>query len=68
MSLFPFDGPVVEAPASTAGGTSSDQILIMQYVFVGCLTSQLHAGVFQGRICTDNFTCFHTETEVADQT
>ena len=35
---------------------------------VGCLTSQQQASVFQGRICTDNFTCCHTETEVADQT
>ena len=37
-------------------------------MFVGCLTSQQHASVFQGRICTDNFTCCHTEIEVADQT
>ena len=35
---------------------------------VACLTSQQHASVSQGRICTDNFTCCHTETEVADQT
>ena len=35
---------------------------------VGCLTSQQHACVSQGRICTDNFTCCHTEIEVADQT
>ena len=37
-------------------------------VFVGCLTSQQHASVSQGQICTDNFTCYHTEIEVADQT
>ena len=37
-------------------------------LFVGCLTSQQHASVSQGRICSDNFTCCHTETEVADQT
>ena len=30
--------------------------------------SQQHASVSQGRICSDNFTCCHTETEVADQT
>ena len=36
--------------------------------FVGCLTSQQHASVSQGRICSDNFTCCHTEMEVADQT
>ena len=35
---------------------------------VGCLTSQQHASVSQGRICTDNFTCCHTEVEVADPT
>ena len=35
---------------------------------VGCLTSQQHASVSQGRICTDNFTCCHTEIEAADQT
>ena len=34
---------------------------------VACLTSQQHASVSQGRICSDNFTCCHTETEVADQ-
>ena len=37
-------------------------------LFVGCLTSQQHASVSQGRICTDNFTCCYTEIEVADQT
>ena len=35
---------------------------------VGCLTSQQHASVSQGRICSDNFTCCHAEIEVADQT
>ena len=37
-------------------------------MLVGCLTSQQHASVSQGRICTDNFTCCHTEIEAADQT
>ena len=37
-------------------------------LFTGCLTSQQHASVPQGRICSDNFTCCHTEIEVADQT
>ena len=42
----------------------------MQFVclFVSCLTSQQHASVSQGRICTYNFTCCHTEIEAADQT
>ena len=33
-------------------------------LFVGCLTFQQHASVSQGRICTDNFMCCHTEIEV----
>ena len=37
-------------------------------LFVGCLTSQQHASVAQGRICLDNFTWCHTEIEVADKT
>ena len=35
---------------------------------LACLTSQQHASVSQGRICSDNFTCCHTEIEVADRT
>ena len=35
---------------------------------VGCLTSQQQASVSRGRICSDNFTCCHTEIEVADPT
>ena len=37
-------------------------------LLVGCLTSQQQASVSQGRICTDNLTCCHTEIDVADQT
>ena len=37
-------------------------------LFVGCLTSQQHACVSQGRICSDNLTCCHTEIEAVDQT
>ena len=37
-------------------------------LLVGCLTSQQQASVSQGRICSDNFTCCHTEIEVADRT
>ena len=37
-------------------------------LLVGCLTSQQQASVSQGWICSDNFTCCHTEIEVADQT
>ena len=49
----------VPAPSSLLG---------WDLLFVGCLTSQQHASVSQGRICTDNFTCCHTEIEAADQT
>ena len=35
---------------------------------LACLTSQQQASVSQGRICSDNFTCCHTEIEVADPT
>ena len=37
-------------------------------LLVGCLTSQQHASVSQGRICSDHFTCCHTEIEVTDPT
>ena len=37
-------------------------------LLVGCFTFQQQASVSQGRICTDNFTCCHTEIQVADQT
>ena len=37
-------------------------------LLLACLTSQQHASVSQGRICTDNFTYCHTEIEAADQT
>ena len=37
-------------------------------LFVVCLMSQQQASVSQGQMCSDNFTCCHTEIEVADQT
>ena len=37
-------------------------------LFVGCLMSQQQASVSQGQICSDNFTCCHTEIEAADPT
>ena len=52
-------------------GTSRRGVCSMATIvclFVGCLTSQQQASVSQGRICSDNFTCCHTEIEVADQT
>ena len=35
---------------------------------LACLTSLQQASVSQGQICSDNFTCCHSATEVADQT
>ena len=49
-------------PRDTAGERRRRSLL------VGCLTSQQQAGVSQGRICSDNFACCHTEIDVADQT
>ena len=37
-------------------------------LLLACLTSQKHASVSQGLICTDNSTCCHTDIEVAHQT
>ena len=44
--------------------TQTDRVCLL----VGCLTSQQQASVSQGRMCSDNFTCRHTEIEVADPT
>ena len=38
------------------------------YWLVSCLTSQQHASVSLGLICSDKCTCCHADTEVADQT
>ena len=65
--------------ASTEGkGMVSRGILLMNLtlgpfaqlvcLLVGCLTSQQQTSASQGRICSDNFTCCHTEIEVADPT
>ena len=43
-------------------------MIVVCLLFVGCLTSQQHASVSQERICSDKFTCCHTEIEVAYQT
>ena len=54
--------------ASTEEQISTGTLFMFVCWLVGCLTSQQHASVSQGRICTDNFTCCHTEIEVADPT
>ena len=44
---------------------SSGYLRVMRSLSVSWLK---HARVSQGRICTDNFTCCHTEIELAYQT
>ena len=46
----------------------TDEAILRTCLLVGCLTSQQQASVSHGRICSDNFTRCHTETEVADPT
>ena len=46
----------------------SDEVIPRCGLLVGCLASQQHASVSQGRICTENFKCCHTEIEAAVQT
>ena len=46
--------------------TDTDRQTETVCLLVGCLTTQQHDSVSQGRICSDNFTCCHTEIEVAD--
>ena len=41
----------------TARPTRNCQVVAQNCLLVGCLTSQQHASVSQGRICSDNFTC-----------
>ena len=43
-------------------------VCLLVACLLACLTSQQHASVSQGRICTDKSTCCHTEIEVANQT
>ena len=52
----------------TQSSKSGQSWPLLSMLFVGCLTSQQHASVSQGRICSNNFTCCHTLIEVADQT
>ena len=49
-------------------GVILEVLLVVVCLLVGCLTSQQHTSVSQERICSGNFTCCHTEIEVADQT
>ena len=60
---------VLEIHKHVAEALSNQQTTTTKGLFVGWLLNvQQHASVSQGRICSDNFTCCHTEIEVADQT
>ena len=59
---------VSSPPSSVDGFEQSVNLKTICCLLVGRLTSQQHATVSQGRICTGNFTCCHTEIEVAVQT
>ena len=61
---------VVVAVAEAALVATEVELIEMAMVclLVACLTSQQHASVSQGQICSDNLTCCHAEIEVADQT
>ena len=62
--------PEIQTPCLTLKGHSV-RIPLSTFevcLLVGCLTSQQHVSVSQGWMCSDNFTCCHTEVEVADQT
>ena len=43
----------------------ADPIVLAGGWLLACLTSQRHASVSRGRICTDNCTCCHTQIDVA---
>ena len=53
-------------PHNSIGGRLGKQTRYC--LLAGCLMSQQYANVSQGRVCSDNFTCCHTEIQVADQT
>ena len=55
----------VTSPLWPSGKASASRAGML---FVWCLTSQQHACVSQGQICSDNCTCCHTEIEAAHQT
>ena len=62
------DDELLKVTPLTAWNALWLSVHLVSGLFVGCLTSQKHAGVSQGRICSDSCACCHTETEVSDQT
>ena len=66
FSKFPvsLNSPVCSLPHLVVKASAPRAVACL----LACLTSRQHASVSQGRICSDNFTCCHTEIEIADQT
>ena len=62
---LPLPGPCQAKGGGGGGGTNAARARLF---VCWLLNAPKQANVSQGRICTDNFTCCHTETEVADQT
>ena len=57
---------ITDCITDSSGSNSSNgkQLLsTLACLLAGCLTSQQQASVSQGRICSDNFTCCHTEID-----
>ena len=54
-------------PRGSSGKASASRAAWLLGWLLCCLTAQQHASVSHGRICSDNCTCCHTETEIADQ-
>ena len=61
-------GQSIPTPCRTRPRTSDSSQHCCSLLVVGCLTSQQHVSVSQGRICSGNCTCCHNDTEAADQT
>ena len=69
----PSDAGSVKSKATDSGMAWLNILVLTRMVvtigcLLACLTSQQHASVSQGRICSDSFTSSHSEIEVADPT
>ena len=58
----------IAVPCYKVTGMTRHGVQLRCWLLVGCLMSQQHASVSQGRTCPDNLMCCHIETEVADPT
>ena len=62
--------PHAKRTSESSALTVSHAATLREILFVGCLLAYPSnmASESQGRICSEKFTCCHTEIEVADQT